>query len=236
MATSPDRLRFVLAAEPPVARRVAGGSGVETALPVEIPAVPEDPAQAPDAGDGAEAVPTAPAPEAAPLALTAPAAPVEAVPPPAPVQQPLAPAPIPPVSSDARVVPNPVLVDDAGGQSPVPALWLRQRRREASSPAPTRSGTVVALDEGSEFTQAKAVVRRSRGVYVVHPGDSLWSIAARLLASRASATAVARKVARLWRLNRARIGTGDPDVLPVGVRLRLTRSVSASDFATTAYR
>jgi hypothetical protein len=73
----------------------------------------------------------------------------------------------------------------------------------------------------SELADTKTVVRRSARVYVVRRGDSLWSIAARLLESRASAAAVARKVARLWRLNKARIGTGDPSVLPVGVRLRV---------------
>jgi hypothetical protein len=33
---------------------------------------------------------------------------------------------------------------------------------------------------------------------------------------------VAREVNRLWDLNRGRIGTGDPDLLPTGTRLELT--------------
>lgn len=57
--------------------------------------------------------------------------------------------------------------------------------------------------------------------HVVRPGDSLWAIASALLGPQASSGDVARKVRRLWRLNRHRIGTGDPGELPVGVRLRL---------------
>lgn len=32
---------------------------------------------------------------------------------------------------------------------------------------------------------------------------------------------IAQEVQRLWRLNASRIGTGDPDLLPVGIVLRL---------------
>ena len=60
-----------------------------------------------------------------------------------------------------------------------------------------------------------------RHVHVVRPGESLWSIASRLLGAHASAGAIALEVRRLWRLNSERIGTGDPNVLIVGVRLRL---------------
>ena len=37
----------------------------------------------------------------------------------------------------------------------------------------------------------------------------------------ASAGQIARLVSRLWELNHARIGTGDPDMLHVGTVLRL---------------
>jgi nucleoid-associated protein YgaU len=57
--------------------------------------------------------------------------------------------------------------------------------------------------------------------HVVEPGESLWSIARRLLGPDASPARIAREVDRLWELNRDRIGTGDPDVLMVGARLRL---------------
>jgi nucleoid-associated protein YgaU len=58
--------------------------------------------------------------------------------------------------------------------------------------------------------------------YVVQAGDSLWAIARRRLGRGASAADIAREVDRLWSLNRNRIASGDPDLLRVGERLRLT--------------
>jgi nucleoid-associated protein YgaU len=66
---------------------------------------------------------------------------------------------------------------------------------------------------------AGAPVRGSR--YVVREGDSLWSIAKRLLGSNASNGQVAREVSRLWRLNEERIGTGDPGRVHVGTVLKV---------------
>jgi Tfp pilus assembly protein FimV len=56
---------------------------------------------------------------------------------------------------------------------------------------------------------------------VVQPGDTLWSIARRLLGEGQSDAEVAREAARLWQLNGDRIGTGHPDVLLPGTVLRL---------------
>jgi nucleoid-associated protein YgaU len=58
-------------------------------------------------------------------------------------------------------------------------------------------------------------------VHVVQAGESLWSIARKLLGPDASPAQIARQVERLWELNKDRIGTGDPDVLKVGTRLIL---------------
>jgi nucleoid-associated protein YgaU len=63
--------------------------------------------------------------------------------------------------------------------------------------------------------------RRGDRTHVVQRGESLWSIAKDHLGGRASAADVAREAARLWRINGARIGTGDPDLLIVGTRLVL---------------
>jgi LysM repeat protein len=57
--------------------------------------------------------------------------------------------------------------------------------------------------------------------YTVEEGDSLWSIAQRLLGRDATNGKIAREVDRLWRLNEERIGTGSPSLLPVGTVLRL---------------
>jgi len=55
----------------------------------------------------------------------------------------------------------------------------------------------------------------------VRPGESLWSIAANLLGDRATVPRIAREVNRLWELNDERIGTGRPDLLFAGTRLKL---------------
>jgi hypothetical protein len=57
--------------------------------------------------------------------------------------------------------------------------------------------------------------------HVVAVGESLWSIAADHLGANASSAQIGREVERLWAANRARIGTGDRDLLMAGTRLVL---------------
>ncbi len=64
-----------------------------------------------------------------------------------------------------------------------------------------------------------------RTVVVVHPGDSLWSIARRTLPSSASDAVVSRRVARLYADNRRILGP-DPDLIFPGQTLLLPRGVS----------
>jgi nucleoid-associated protein YgaU len=59
------------------------------------------------------------------------------------------------------------------------------------------------------------------GTVVVRPGDSLWAIARKLLGPRASNGAVEHKLVAIWNLNARRIGTGDPNLIFPGTRLRL---------------
>ena len=88
------------------------------------------------------------------------------------------------------------------------------------SPAP-RSATTVRVVAGSN--QSNLVVRASSGgrFHVVQRGESLWSIATDRLGERAGAVQIAREVDRLWQLNEDRIGSGGPDLLYAGTRLRL---------------
>jgi hypothetical protein len=89
------------------------------------------------------------------------------------------------------------------------------------APVDAPSTTVAAQPESSSPTEAVAAPAGVNRFHVVLPGESLWSIATDLLAPDASPTAIAAEVRRLWKLNEERIGTGDPNLLPVGVRLRL---------------
>lgn len=57
--------------------------------------------------------------------------------------------------------------------------------------------------------------------YTVRAGDSLWSIAHRVLGAHATIGQIAREVHRLWQLNEQRIGTGDEDLILPGTALRL---------------
>ena len=59
------------------------------------------------------------------------------------------------------------------------------------------------------------------GFYIVRPGETLWSIARRLLGEGHDPAETGPEVARLWELNADRIGSGDPDVLLPGTVLRL---------------
>ena len=52
-------------------------------------------------------------------------------------------------------------------------------------------------------------------------GDCLWHIAAALLPAGADDAQIAAEVARLWSLNEAAIGTGDPSLIYAGTTLRL---------------
>ncbi len=56
---------------------------------------------------------------------------------------------------------------------------------------------------------------------VVHPGDSLWSIALHKLGDDTSPAALADYVERMWSRNAHHVASGRPDLIPVGARLIL---------------
>jgi hypothetical protein len=67
---------------------------------------------------------------------------------------------------------------------------------------------------------AAAPAASDAAAVVVRPGDSLWGIARALMGPSASDSAVASKVHALWDMNARRIGTGDPNLIFPGTRLR----------------
>jgi hypothetical protein len=91
----------------------------------------------------------------------------------------------------------------------------------AEATAATASQPVVAAQMGGAAERDRAPAARNARFHIVKPGESLWSIASKLLGPSASPAQIAREVDRLWELNKDRIGTGNRDLLMVGTKLRL---------------
>jgi Tfp pilus assembly protein FimV len=81
-------------------------------------------------------------------------------------------------------------------------------------PLPQRVGAGFGAAAGADISDGAQT-------YLVRPGDSLWSIAKALLGPEASPAQVAHAVHRLWALNAERIGTGNPNLIIAGERLRM---------------
>ncbi|MEA2510585.1 MAG: hypothetical protein QOJ59_72 [Thermomicrobiales bacterium] len=223
--------------------------GDDTALPIEVDAVPID---HPDDGfiDAPEDGANVPAPlEAQPtpdsdgqLGLTDPGE-INADEPPVSTTEtapPVAPSPplppphdttAPPDASDESTRPAPednergAVREDKNGDGTVKHLSGHPGHNDATPVTPAPAPTPVeAPATPAESVPSVAAVAPPQGIarfHVVKPGESLWSIATELLRAEAPAGAIALEVHRLWGLNGDRIGTGDPDLLPVGVKLRL---------------
>lgn len=82
-------------------------------------------------------------------------------------------------------------------------------------------GAPLTRTGGAKATPVSTHTSGAPGTVVIHPGDSLWAIARRLVGPRASNGAVETKLVAIWNLNAGRIGTGDPNLIFPGTRLRL---------------
>jgi hypothetical protein len=90
------------------------------------------------------------------------------------------------------------------------------------APSHVSDSTTIRLAQSSSVSAARRdAARRGDRFHVVQRGESLWSIAKDLLGDDASVSRIAREVNRLWELNSARIGTGEPDLLLTGTRIAL---------------
>jgi hypothetical protein len=227
--------------------QVGDGSAEETPLPVEVvpvSPVPGNPEQQPSTdetggdpqagGPPTGAPPQAVAPTVVPGAQPAPVP--EQAPPtaPAPVTPDSVPAPVPPLAPGG--VGAGTVVEELGASTQTQHLRVSnsdQGRGAEGGHGAHGAPVAPETDQAPQPTPAAAsqalpasrpaMLRPRQRFYVVRPGDSLWAIAVVLRGPDASIAAVRRVVRRLWRLNRNRIGTGDPDALPIGVRLRLRR-------------
>jgi hypothetical protein len=99
---------------------------------------------------------------------------------------------------------------------PARILTVTDRREEGAAtrtrPKQKRSGGAAKQSGGGA----------GGGTYTVARGDSLWSIARDQLGDGASDARIAREVQRLWAANGGRIGTGDPNLIFPGQKIRLS--------------
>ena len=210
----------------------------------------EDAGAAPVADDAAPAAaPVAAAPAsgaAASAPVSAPVAPEVAAAPAAPAVEVPAVAPVPAsAGAAAPVAVAPAAAPAVGGPRAAQThRRIRVMRRAArvkhrtvrvrvvASPAPAAAPPTVSVPVQAKAAAAPRVIRVSpAGVsrpatsgaksHVVAPGESLWSIATDLVGAGASSAQVSREVEWLWEHNRARIGTGDRNLLLAGTTLRL---------------
>jgi len=226
------------------------GSGGETALPFEVDPVlgaPQDDASS-DGSDDSAPLETEPSDDPdGRLPLTGPDTPdgtnADDLPvPPTETPPPLVPAPTtePPVDANDPTESSEAVPPAAKPEQPRRGVEdKRDKRRPSENGQRTRApheGTTTnpptpsapttdapALGAGGPTTTVAAAAPPP-GIgrfHVVQPGESLWSIATDLLGPRASDAAIALEVQRLWELNKKRIGTDNPDLLIVGVKLRL---------------
>ena len=200
---------------------------VEPVPPIEPPA---QPAPAPPAAP-APAPPVAPAQpqpvEPPPTGLPAPPPPAPPATPPAVPETPVAPVPAEPPAPEPVAAPR---RDEADHEE--------SRTHDAPTPPPNESSPAPAPAPAPVEAPAPAVVPAPAAPvenvgapapapaadgrpYVVQQGDTLWSIARRLLPAGASAGEIADLVDRIWSMNADGIGSGSPDLIMVGERLQL---------------
>jgi hypothetical protein len=169
--------------------------------------------------------PQPPTAQPSPVPAPAPEPPVPAPPVEPPVQPPA--ADVDQATPPPQQPKSPTEQDAKDRERSTPRSQQRLEARSVPAPPvdtapviePTATTATATLASPEPSVPADALIRGRS--YTVQEGDSLWSIAKRLLGADVSTGRMAREVDRLWRLNSQRIGTGDPSLVYVGTVLRL---------------
>jgi len=126
------------------------------------------------------------------------------------------------------VVRNEALVEPEAEALPGPTHHRRTAAGDAGASPPAAEPETspiepepVPVESSPAVTAVRPQSLAGDGRHIVRPGECLWTIAEGVLPAGASEARIAAEVHRLWRLNAARIGTGDPSLILVGTELRL---------------
>lgn len=125
--------------------------------------------------------------------------------------------PAKPPKPDKRHAPGGAESPGARDETPGPPAPVAAPAPPAASQNAKASGTAQVDAEGPSTAASTS------GMHVVQRGESLWSIAKGLAGPEATNAEIASLVNRLWELNANSIGTGNPDLIAVGQKLRLPR-------------
>lgn len=118
-----------------------------------------------------------------------------------------------PVANQSIIAPKQKPTEERTASSGEAAPASEPAEEEVPSTPPPQPAATPPADHGRHLA--------GKDSYVVRSGDCLWHIAADLLPAGASDAEIAGEVARLWALNEASIGTGDPSMIYAGTKLRL---------------
>ncbi len=186
-----------------------GGGEEDGAVEIE----PEVDIAAPPPEEVTSAATEAPVEAPSPPPVTVPE-PATSAPESEPVQQAASePASAEPVANQSIIAPKQKAADRHSASASVPAETAPPG--EPAQPESPPSPQLVAAPPADSGRLA------GKDSYVVRPGDCLSHIAQALLPVGADDLEIANEVARLWRLNEDRIGTGDPDLIYPGTVLKL---------------
>lgn len=194
-----------------------------TAAPTSTASTPTD--TSPAATAPAAAAPASPAPVTpAPVTTPAPATPAVTAPPQVTVTHSLnrigVATRLRAVEHSTKTPPVPQASGNGGAVSSAPSTTQSETAPTPSITTQTSASSDATPQPSATGTSRHGAVGANK-TYVVQAGDSLWSIAKRMLSPNASNAQIARMVNQLWTVNASRIRTGNPNLLGVGVVLVL---------------